>query len=49
MLKLIKNLFNKKYLSWEQYKARINFIDTFHFQEQTRKESIENMSGAGRL
>ena len=30
------------YLDWNEYKARIDFIDEFYWQQSIRKESIKN-------
>lgn len=37
--------FSKSYMSWKEYKDRIDFIDMFCFQNQTRLESIANIGG----
>ena len=39
----IKNL-NKKedYMNWGDYENRINFLDTFTWQQNIRKQSIKN-------
>ncbi len=42
MLGVVK-FFRRKYLDWENYKARIDFLDVFYFQQATRKESIRNL------
>ncbi len=48
MIKAIKRLFSRKFIGWDDYKARIDFLDKFNFQQQTRKQSIINMPGAGK-
>jgi len=32
-----------KFMEWEAYRKHILFLDYFHFQQQTRKQSVENM------
>lgn len=34
---------NKDYIAWEDYKDKIDFLDTLWFQQKTRQESIENL------
>lgn len=33
----------QKYLGWGEYKNRINFLDTFAWQQSVRRESIKNI------
>jgi len=35
--------FKKKYLNWEDYKARIDFLDIHYWQQKVRKENIRNL------
>jgi len=47
------NLFSKlfgtrmSFIDYSDYKARMQFLDRFRFQQQTRKQSVENMPGVG--
>jgi len=43
MINLIKRLFNNNYVSWNNYKNKIDFLDEFNFQQQVRKENIKNL------
>lgn len=36
------------FMDWESYKAKIDFIDDFYFQQNTRKESIKNSPPIGK-
>ncbi len=33
----------KKYLDWESYKNRIDFLDTFFWQQKIRNENIKRI------
>ena len=35
--------FKKKYLEWDSYKNKIDFLDYFYFQQNCRKESIRSL------
>lgn len=48
IMKRIKGLFVRTFLDWETYENKINFLDCFYFQQQTRKENIKNIRGVGR-
>lgn len=39
MLKFIKK---RKYMDWDNYKERIDFLDTFYWQQSVRKMSLQN-------
>ncbi|MHA1410718.1 MAG: hypothetical protein ACTSQY_10510 [Candidatus Odinarchaeia archaeon] len=44
ILKTIFALFQKnKYMEWNEYKKRIDFIDDFSFQQKVRNENIKNI------
>ena len=45
----MKNIFKNKtqFLDWAEYSNSINQIDTFLFQQETRKSSLKNMAGCG--
>ena len=36
------NFFKRSYMNWEDYKARIDFLDDFYWQQGVRKQSIRN-------
>jgi len=38
----------RNYMEWDDYRNRIDTIDTFCFFQKVRKDSIRNMQGAGR-
>lgn len=42
MLNRIRRILSKKVLSWEEYYAKITFLEMFYFQQNTRKQSINN-------
>lgn len=42
MLQKIRQMFEPKYLTWEEYSSRIAFLELFYFQQKCRKESIKN-------
>lgn len=31
------------YLEWDDYKSKINFLDTFRWQQSVRRQSIRNI------
>ncbi len=35
-------LFRKDYMNWKDFKAKIDFLDTFLWQQAVRRESIRN-------
>jgi len=35
--------FKKEFLDWKSYKKKIDFLDNFYFQQNTRKESVKNL------
>ena len=39
--------FSKSYMSWKEYKDRIDFIDMFCFQQDVRKSNVSNSLGVG--
>ena len=44
--KSIKKIFvfrSDEYVEWQEYKKRINFLDTFAWQQSVRKQSIRNL------
>jgi hypothetical protein len=43
MHKLLDNIFGeKKYMDWNEYEKRVNFLDHFHWQQSIRKSGIKN-------
>ena len=43
MIKQIKRLlFAREFMKWEAYKEKIDFLEDYRFQQQTRKQSIIN-------
>ena len=40
-----KLLRRRQWLDWNQYAKKIQFLETFEFQQKTRKESIANLDG----
>ncbi len=43
MMKTIKRLFSKRYMSWNEYSERVKFLNMFHWQQSVRRESIKNL------
>ena len=41
MMNKIKQLFQRKYLDWDEYKAKIDFIDDYNFQQDCRKRMVQ--------
>ncbi len=41
----IRDLFTKKveYVNYETYRARVDWLSYFHFQQSVRRESIKNI------
>jgi len=35
--------FRPTYLSWAEYVEKVEFMDEFNFQQETRKENIRNL------
>ena len=38
----IKRELFRNYLTWEEYKDKIDFIEVFNFQQNTRQQNIKN-------
>lgn len=34
-----------KYMEWKDYKAKIDFLDIFWWQQSVRRKNIKNLSG----
>ena len=42
----IKQAFEKffgEYIEWDEYLAKVGFLDEFNFQQETRRKSIKNL------
>jgi len=39
---MFKGFFRQEYVNWDDYKAKMNFIDEFNWQQSVRKENIRN-------
>jgi hypothetical protein len=37
------NIFKRKFMDWEDYKAKIDFMEDFYWQQSVRKQSIRNL------
>jgi hypothetical protein len=37
------NIFKRNFVDWEDYKAKIDFIGDFYWQQSVRKQSIRNL------
>jgi hypothetical protein len=35
--------FRRRFLNWDEYMTRIEFLDYFNFQQKVRKENIKNL------
>lgn len=42
---MFENLFGTKmdFIEWNDYQARIQFLDNFHFQQRTRRQNVRNL------
>ena len=47
MFNTIRRLLSRKFIEWDDYKERIDFLEDFYWQQSTRKQSISNMPGVG--
>ncbi len=46
MIEKIKTLFSKKeveYIDYDEYKAKLEWLDMFHFQQGVRKNNMRNI------
>ncbi len=45
------NLFGTRmsFIEWNDYNAKVQFIDRFNFQQKCRKQSVVNMPGIGEV
>lgn len=43
MLKKIRRLLFGKYITWDNYKKGIDFLDELNFQQKIRRENIRNL------
>jgi hypothetical protein len=34
----------RKYIDWDKYKAKVDFLDEFNWQQRIRKRNISNLS-----
>lgn len=41
--------FPQDYVEWDEYKAKIGFLDEFYWQQNTRKQTIKNMPGVAEM
>lgn len=39
----LKRLFSKEFVEWKDYKAKINFISDFNFQQDVREENVRRL------
>lgn len=39
----LESLIKPRFMEWDDYKKKINFIDDFYFQQSCRKQSIRNL------
>jgi hypothetical protein len=40
----LRNADKTAFLEWPRYKKKINFLDDFLFQQETRKQSVRNIN-----
>ncbi|NQV08866.1 hypothetical protein HQ529_03380 [Candidatus Woesearchaeota archaeon] len=45
VITMFNGLFNNTYINWEDYKAKISFLDEFNWQQSVRKENMRNSKG----
>ena len=41
MINFIKNLFKTDFVEWERYKAKVDFLDEFNWQQNIRKHNLK--------
>ena len=41
MINFIKNLFETEFVEWEQYKAKVDFLDEFYWQQKIRQHNLK--------
>jgi hypothetical protein len=41
--KIIDRLTTRKFLDWDQYENRVNFLDQFQWQQSVRKQNIKRL------
>jgi hypothetical protein len=37
------NFLKSKFMEWEDYKEKIDFLEVFHWQQNVRNESLRNL------
>ena len=40
----LRRLIKPKYMGWDSYKAKVDFVDMFYWQQDVRKENLKNGS-----
>ena len=43
----LRRMLKNEYLEWDAYKAKVEFMSSFKFQQNTRKESFKNSPSVG--
>ena len=39
----LKKLFNNEFIEWKEYKAKIDFLSEFNFQQDVREENVRRL------
>ena len=40
---MIRMFFKRRFIDWEDYLARIEFLEDFNFQQKVRSDNIKNL------
>ncbi|MDD5086738.1 MAG: hypothetical protein PHV16_03205 [Candidatus Nanoarchaeia archaeon] len=40
---ILKRIFNKNFMEWNEYKSRVDFLEYFYWQQGVHKQSIKNI------
>gem|GEM_PF-2668657 len=40
---ILKKIFNRTFMEWDEYKAKIDFLEYFYWQQGVHKQSIRNL------
>ena len=50
-MNILQKLFGTRmsFVEWNDYQAKVQFLDELHFEQNTREQSIKNMPGIGEV
>ena len=40
---ILKRIFNKNFMEWNEYKAKVDFLEFFYWQQGVHRQSIRNI------